>query len=313
MKKLKIMGTQDFNNMFVRETAPPTRSYFKVVGVGHYGSTIVSIMSMAGISGVDFAIVENNPIPMKCRMIDENSIVGSNDLKCEEKVREIVGRDTMMLFVVSGMDEDCCVPIMTSMCRQVHSDGEDNDNIVSVALIAPSCGEKMYSEMQKSLAPIAQNTTRVITFHREKNYNNVLLDEFDEVEQQIIGAVNTICQLFLNHKYCCVDYNDVATVLQSGNNAVYGRGKGCGEKRAAKAIAELIRNLESDGNMMEYTKGILLHIRFSPTHHLSFEELSIVIDILHHLMAKESNVLYNISDNIYDDGDTLLLNAIVIY
>lgn len=167
--------------------------------------------------------------------------------------------------------------------------------------------------MQKSLAPIAQNTTRVITFHREKNYNNVLLGEFDEVEQQIIGAVNTICQLFLNHKYCCVDYNDVATVLQSGNNAVYGRGKGCGEKRAAKAIAELIRNLESDGNMMEYTKGILLHIRFSPTHHLSFEELSLVIDILHHLMTKESNVLYNISDNIYDDGDTLLLNAIVIY
>ena len=307
------MGTQDFNDLFMRETAPSTRSYFKVVGVGHYGSTIVSIMSMAGISGVDFAIVENNPIPMKCRMIDDNNIVDSNDPECEEKVCEIVGGDTMMLFVVSGMDEDRCVPIMTSLCRQIHSYGDDNDNIVSLALVSiPSSGGKVDAKVQDRLSAIAQNATKVITFYREDE-PCIQRMELNEDEQQIIDAINTICQLFQNHNFCFVDYNDVATILQSGTKAVFGAGTGCGEKRVAKAASELIRDLEFDGNMIEDAKGILLHIHFSPSHHLTFEECNTVIDILHHHMSKESNVLYNFSDDMRGDRDTILLNAIVIY
>ena len=177
------METKDSNDIFVFELPSSIRSYVKVVGVGHYGSTIVSIMSMVGLSGVDFAIVENNLIPMKCRMVDDNNIVDINDPECEKKVREIVGRDTTMLFIVSGLENDYCESIITSMCHLVHSYEEDNDDIVSLALIAPSRGEKE----KKSIDTIAQEATKIITFYRDNTHHN-LLPNLDEDEQQIIDG-----------------------------------------------------------------------------------------------------------------------------
>ena len=83
--KKENMETKDSNDIFVFELPSSIRSYVKAVGVGHYGSTIVNIMSMVGLPGVDFAIVENNPIPMKCRMVDDNNIVDNNDPECEDR------------------------------------------------------------------------------------------------------------------------------------------------------------------------------------------------------------------------------------
>lgn len=306
------MGTQDFNDLFMRETAPSTRSYFKVVGVGHYGSTIVSIMSMHGLSGVDFAIVENSPIPMKCRMIDDNNIVDSNDPECEKKVREIIGRDTMMLFIVSGLEDIYCESIITSMCHQVHSNREDADNVVSVALVsAPSIGGIINVEVQNRLATIAQKATKVITFYRAEPC--ILRIELNEDEQQIIDVIQTICRLFLNHQYCFVDYNDVATVLQSGDKAVFGIGEGCNDKRVEKAAKDLMQNLETKGCMVESVTGFLLYIRFSPMHQPTVEELRSMLDILYRYIGKKSNVLYNATDDIKVEGDSLIMNAIAVF
>lgn len=294
--------------MFVIETSPSTRSYFRVVGVDHYGSTIVSIMSMMGLPGVDFAIVENNPIPMKCRMIDENGIVDSNDPECEKKVCEIVGRDTTMLFIVSGLEDDYCETVITSMCHLVHSYEEGNDDIVSLALIAPSRGEKV----KKSIDTIAQEATKIITFYRDNTHHN-LLPNLDEDEQQIIDVIQTICQLFLNHQYCCVDYSDVATVLHMGNNAVYGVGKGGGDMRAEKAIRKLIHDFKSKGCKMANVKGMLLYIRFSPTHQPTVEECNFLIDMIYHLKGNECELIYNACDDNQFEGDTLALNAVAVY
>lgn len=302
------METNDYNDIFVFDLPSSIRSYVKVVGVGHYGSTIVSIMSMMGLPEVDFAIVENNPIPMKCRMIDENGIVDSNDPECEKKVCEIVGRDTTMLFIVSGLEDDYCEPIITSMCHLVHSYEEGNDDIVSLALIAPSRGEKV----KKSIDTIAQEATKIITFYRDNTHHN-LLPNLDEDEQQIIDVIQTICQLFLNHQYCCVDYSDVATVLHMGNNAVYGVGEGGGDMRAEKAIRKLIHDFKSKGCKMANVKGMLLYIRFSPTHQPTVEECNFLIDMIYHLKGNECELIYNACDDNQFEGDTLALNAVAVY
>lgn len=54
------METNDYNDIFVFDLPSSIRSYVKVVGVGHYGSTIVSKMSMVGLFRVDFAISVSN-------------------------------------------------------------------------------------------------------------------------------------------------------------------------------------------------------------------------------------------------------------
>ena len=54
------METKDSNDIFVFDLPSVIRSYVKVVGVGHYGCTIVSKMSMVGLFRVDFAISVSN-------------------------------------------------------------------------------------------------------------------------------------------------------------------------------------------------------------------------------------------------------------
>lgn len=154
---------------------------------------------------------------------------------------------------------------------------------------------------------IAREATKVMVFD---SANGILT--VDETSQRITDVIKTVCKTFIDYEYCCVDYNDVATVLQSGTKAIYITAEGKGGNRGEKAAMGLKKNIESQGYKMEDVKKMLLLMSFSQLHIPTVEECSMITDSLNDSIGKYATVLWNASNDVPENSDSIVLKSIVL-
>ena len=212
---------------------------------------------------------------------------------------------------MSSLDEDCS-SIVSALCHCVHTYENDDENQVALALLRVPSGYNMSKKTQEDIDRIAKEATKVIIFDDAKDTALSPYPTSNDEKQRIIDVIRTVCKVFIDYDYCCVDYNDVATVLQSGIKVVYGTGEGTGDNREGKAVMGLKHHIESNGYKMEDVKDMLLLLNFSPLHEITYEKLNIMTDLLYKSSGKNVEVLWNATNDVPDDSDTLVINAIAI-
>jgi len=282
----------------------------KVVGVGLMGRLIVGTIHRdlgERFPCLDFAIVDT-PHPMTPMRIwsawgeldVEKVFVDGSAPDLEERMLDVV-KDTQMLFVVFDPLDSYCLPMVSALFRQIRANCEDR---IAVGLLLPPPDDDLEDKAlwEKSRNAITSATKSIVIEKDEEKY--------DLPHRQVCDVIENVCGVFLNTQFH-VDYNDVATILQTGGGvAVYGLGRGKGEERIRRAVSELVRDLESKGCLMGEVKGLLMVVHTSPLQGLSSEEWK----ILRGLLGKNTNVLINCATDITEaGGNSIEINAVAVF
>lgn len=294
-------------------------SMIKIIGVGKFGSAVVESLDRAELHDIDFITINQGqnalPLEMSAQQDNVRSIakyhLDINDSAIEKRLHEIMGECKTLAFVVSSLEEDFS-PIVSALCRYVITDENDDDNQVALALLKAPNEEFLNDKIQKDIDSIAKVATKVMTFGGTKEEHKTVRSPYDNAAQNIVDVIRTVCKTFIDYDFSCVDYNDVATVLQSGKKAVYGKGVGVGDNRENEAALKLIQHIETNGCKMADVKNMLLLLSVSRCHEPTLENLNTVIDSIHQSVGKYIDILWNASNDIPDDSDALVLNAIAV-
>ncbi len=294
-------------------------SMIKVIGIGKFGGDVVESINRSELHDIDFITInqEHDTLPSSEASQEDNvrSIakyhLDKNDSAMEEKLHEIMGECITLVFVVSSLDEDYS-SIVAAICHHVHTHENDDGRQVALALMKAPDQDVMNDKIQKGLDKVAAAATKVMTFGSEKDTSKTMCSSSDHVTQGIIDVIRTVCKIFIDYDFNRVDYNDVATVLQSGTKMVNGNSIGMGDKREEEAVLQLIQHIESYGCKMADVKYMLLLLNFSPFYELTFKKLNILTDLLYQSNGKYVDVLWNASNDVSCDSDALVLNAIAI-
>ena len=134
------------------------------------------------------------------------------------------------------------------------------------------------------------------------------------IDNQCVDDIKAaIGQIVTKHEYSCVDYNDVAAILQSGENALAVIVEAQGNDRAEMAAAELIERIEAAGCQFDTIKGILLHIHFTTSpFRLTVKEYGTITGSLWQRLDSCANLLCGVSDGCNADSNLLRITALVI-
>lgn len=290
-------------------------SMIKIIGVGKFGSDVVESINRAELHDIDFITVNqgqkelsNDSAPLQNEVRDiERFHIDSDSPTLERQIYDILGKNITLVFIVSNLEEGYS-SIISAICHHVHVIESIDGNQVTFALLKKTGGDNgMNTNGQEVVEAIASEATKVMFFD---SANDILTVE--EVSHSVIDVIKTVCKTFIDYEYCCVDYNDVATVLQSGTKAIYITAEGKGGNRGEKAAMGLKKNIESQGYKMEDVKNMLLLMSFSRLHLPTVEECSIIIDSLNDSIGKYATVLWNASNDVPEDSDSIVFNSIVL-
>ena len=287
----------------------------KVIGVGGGGSNAVTHMFTEGIQGVDFILCNTDhqallksPVAMKVhlgkRALGAGNIpaVGREAaLETVDELREILSKDTKMLFITAGMGGGTgtgAAPVVASIAREL--------DILTVGIVTMpfSCeGKRRYQQALEGIAELRKHVDTLLVISNDKlrdEYGNMKLTQaFKKADDVLKTAAKGIAEIITVTGYVNVDFQDVNTVMRNSGKAIMGSGFAEGENRAMKAVEEAVHSPLLDDSDIRGAKNILIYVT-SGNDEVSLDE---VMDIQEYVQQETGNC----SEVIWGNGvDTSL-------
>lgn len=260
----------------------------KVIGVGGGGSNAVTHMFTEGIQGVDFILcntdyqaLEKSPVAMKVhlgkRALGAGNIpaVGREAaMETTEELREILGKDTKMLFITAGMGGGTgtgAAPVVAEIAREL--------DILTVGIVTMpfSCeGKRRQQQALDGIAELRKHVDTLLVISNDKlrdEYGDMKLTQaFKKADDVLKTAAKGIAEIITVTGYVNVDFQDVNTVMRNSGKAIMGSGYAEGEDRAMRAVEEAVHSPLLDDSDITGANNILIYIT-SGTDEVSLDEV----------------------------------------
>ena len=286
------------------------KSIIKVFGVGGGGSNAVNHMYKQGIKGVDF-IVSNtdaqalamSPVPNKIQLglnltagrgAGSLAEVGKNAaLENIDEIREILEKDTKMLFITAGMGGGTGTGAAPSFARIAKELG-----ILTVAIVTYPFGfegRKRSNQADGGLEELRDAVDTCVIICNDKLreiYGNLSLsDAFSKADDILTEASKGIAEIITRTGYINVDFEDVRTVMTNSGVAIMGSSLASGENRAIKAAQEALESPLLNDNNIEGANYILLNIT-SGNSEVMMDEISQITDYIQDEAGLSADIIW---------------------
>lgn len=290
----------------------------KVIGVGGGGGNAVNRMIRAGLSGVEFWLLNTDLQALTQGQTQNRIQLGSsstqglgagNDPSVGEKAAEeahqeitqaLEGAD--MVFITAGMGGGTgtgAAPIVAKIAKEL--------GILTVAVVTKPFtweGRKRQNQANAGLDKLKEYVDSVIVIPNDKLLQVVdrqcaLTESFGIVDDVLLKGVQGLTDIITIPGIINVDFADVRSVMLSSGSALMGIGRAQGEGRAVKAAQMAINSqlLESDING---ASGVIVNITGGPD--IGIHEISDAASIIHDAVLDDATVIIGtaISDSIKD-------------
>jgi len=290
----------------------------KVVGVGGGGGNAVNRMIRAGLSGVEFWLLNTDLQALTQGQTQNRIQLGSsstqglgagNDPSVGEKAAEEAHQEITqaldgadMVFITAGMGGGTgtgAAPIVAKIAKEL--------GILTVAVVTKPFtweGPKRQKQANAGLDKLKEYVDSVIVIPNDKLLQVVdrtcaLMESFGIVDDVLLKGVQGLTDIITIPGVINVDFADVKTVMLNSGSAIMGIGKAQGEGRAVKAAQMAINSqlLESDING---ASGVIVNITGGPD--VSLLEINDAASIIHDVVLDDATVIIGtaISDDIKD-------------
>ena len=306
------------NEMEIRRS-PINPTNIKVVGVGGGGGNAVNRMIKAGLSGVEFwlmntdlQVLEGGRTPNKIQLgAKSTSGLGAGgdpsvgEKAAEEAQQEITqaleGAD--MVFIAAGMGGGTgtgAAPVVAKIAKEL--------GILTIGVVTKPFsweGKKRQNQAVQGLEKLREAVDAVIVVPNDKLLQVVdrqvsLTDSFIIVDEVLLRGVQGISDIITVPGLINVDFADVKNVMQASGSALMGIGRGQGEGRAVKA-AEIAINSQLLETSINGASGVIVNITGGPD--MTLHEITDAANIIHNAVLDDATVIVGTAVNENIQGE----------
>ncbi len=296
--------------------SPISPTNIKVIGVGGGGGNAVNRMIKAGLSNVEFWLMNtdlqvleygqtNNRIQLGAS--STNGLGAGGDPSIGEKAAEeaqqeithaLEGAD--MVFITAGMGGGTgtgAAPVVAKIAKEL--------GILTVAVVTKPFsweGKKRQNQAVQGLEKLREAVDAVIVIPNDKLLQVVdrqvsLTESFIIVDEVLLRGVQGISDIITIPGMINVDFADVRSVMQASGSALMGIGRGQGEGRAIKA-AEIAINSQLLETSINGASGVIVNITGGPD--MTLHEITDAANIIHDAVLDDATVIIgtNVNENI---------------
>ncbi len=311
-----IFAKKDETTNDTMKRSPINPTNIKVVGVGGGGGNAVNRMIKAGLSNVEFWLMNTDLQVLEYGQTQNKIQLGSSSTKglgaggdpsvgekaAEEAQKEITaaleGAD--MVFITAGMGGGTgtgAAPVVAKIAKEL--------GILTVAVVTKPFsweGKKRQNQAVQGLEKLREAVDAVIVIPNDKLLQVVdrqvsLTESFIIVDEVLLRGVQGISDIITIPGMINVDFADVRTVMQSSGSALMGIGRGQGEGRAIKA-AEIAINSQLLETSIQGASGVIVNITGGPD--MTLHEITDAANIIHDAVLDDASVIIgtNVNENI---------------
>ena len=288
-----------------RPTVSPAS--IKVIGVGGGGGNAVNRMIKAGLSGVDFWLMNTdlqvlnystckNKIQLGEKLTSGLGAGGEPQIgekAAEEAQQEITealeGAD--MVFVTAGMGGGTgtgAAPIVAKIAKEL--------GILTIGVVTKPFsfeGKRRQNQAQQGLEKLRESVDALIVIPNDKLLDVVdrrvsLQESFIVVDEVLLRGVQGISDIITIPGLINVDFADVKSVMQASGSALMGIGRGQGEGRAVDAAKTAI-----DSQLLETSingaSGVIVNITGGPD--MTLHEVTDATNIINSAVLDDARVI----------------------
>ena len=312
-----IFAKKDDSTPVNRSPVNPTN--IKVIGVGGGGGNAVNRMIKAGLSGVEFWLMNTdlqvlvdgqtkNRIQLGAD--STNGLGAGGDPSVGEKAAEeaqqeitkaLEGAD--MVFITAGMGGGTgtgAAPVVAKIAKQL--------GILTIAVVTKPFsweGKKRSNQAAQGLEKLREAVDAVIVVPNDKLLQVVdrqvsLTESFIIVDEVLLRGVQGISDIITVPGLINVDFADVKNVMQASGSALMGIGRGQGEGRAIKA-AEIAINSQLLESSINGATGVIVNITGGPD--MTLHEVTDAANIIHDAVADDATVIIGTAVNENIQGE----------
>ena len=289
-------------------------SIIKVIGVGGGGSNAVNHMFRQGIRGVDFIIcntdaqaMESSPVPTRIQLGDRGLGAGSIPsvgkeaaTQKMEQIREILEKNTQMLFITAGMGGGTgtgAAPVIASIAKDL---GILTVGIVTIPFTFE--GKKRKLQADEGIQELRKYVDTLLIICNDKLREVCgdlkLSQAFNKADDILTTAAKGIAEIITVTGYINVDFEDVRTVMQESGKAIMGYAQAEGENRALEAVKAALSSPLLNDNDIEGANNVLLYIS-SGQEEISMDEVTEITDYIQQEAEAQAEIIWG---NGYDDS-----------
>lgn len=279
----------------------------KVIGVGGGGGNAVNRMIKAGLSGVDFWLMNTdlqvlqystakNKIQLGSKLTNGLGAGGEPQIgekAAEEAQQEITealeGAD--MVFVTAGMGGGTgtgAAPVVAKIAKEL--------GILTIGVVTKPFsfeGKRRQNQAAQGLEKLREAVDALIVIPNDKLLDVVdrrvsLQESFIVVDEVLLRGVQGISDIITIPGLINVDFADVKSVMQASGSALMGIGRGQGEGRAVDAAKTAI-----DSQLLETSingaSGVIVNITGGPD--MTLHEVTDATNIINSAVLDDAKVI----------------------
>lgn len=298
-----IFGKKDI----LQQKSTISPATIKVVGVGGGGGNAVNRMIKAGLSGVDFWLMNTdlqvlnfssckNKIQLGPKLT--NGLGAGGEPQIGEKAAEEAQQDITealdgadMVFVTAGMGGGTgtgAAPIVAKIAKEL--------GILTIGVVTKPFsfeGKRRANQAQQGLEKLRECVDALIVIPNDKLLDVVdrrvsLQESFVVVDEVLLRGVQGISDIITIPGLINVDFADVKSVMQASGSALMGIGRGQGEGRAIDAAKTAI-----DSQLLETSingaSGVIVNITGGPD--MTLHEVTDATNIINSAVLDDARVI----------------------
>ena len=251
----------------------------KVIGVGGGGCNAVARMMSAGLTGVDFYVVNTDvqalnvsPVPNKIAIggkLTNGLGAGSDPEKGRQAALDDTNRlveileDADMVFLTSGLGGGTgtgATPVVASLAKELGA--------LTVAIVTMPFkfeGPKRIRQAERGLADLASTVDTVISIPNDRLMKlapkgTSFLEAFKLADDVLRQAVQGISEIMLTPGIINRDFSDIKAIMSGMGHAMMGTATASGENAAVEAARAAISSPLLEENGVEGARGLLINV-----------------------------------------------------
>jgi len=251
----------------------------KVIGVGGGGCNAVVRMMNAGLTGVDFYVVNTDvqalnatPVPNKIAIggkLTNGLGAGSDPEKGRQAALDDTNRlveileDADMVFLTSGLGGGTgtgATPVVASLAKELGA--------LTVAIVTMPFkfeGPKRIRQAERGLADLASTVDTVISIPNDRLMKlapkgTSFLEAFKMADDVLRQAVQGISEIMLTPGVINRDFSDIRAIMSGMGHAMMGTATAKGENAAIEAARAAISSPLLEDHGVEGARGVLINV-----------------------------------------------------
>lgn len=291
-------------------------SIIKVIGVGGGGSNAVNHMYKQGIVGVNFIVcntdaqaLEYSPVPNKIQLGPEltsglgagsNPEIGKTSCEeSEEELRDILSKNTKMLFITAGMGGGTgtgAAPVVARIAKEL--------GILTVGIVTTPFsyeGSRKINQAEEGIKAMKEHVDTILVISNDKlreMYASLKRSEAFAIANNILAtAAKSISEIITIPGEMNVDFADVNHVMKKSGVAIMGIGLAEGEDRALRAVQAALNSPLLNDNDIKGAKNILINIS-SGSEEMSIDEMDTITDYIRESAASDVDIILGAVDDM---------------